>query len=191
MMVGFLVILYKKHKLKKHQIATTDWAGPTPFLETGSENNGHVTLRSANRISLTSFLPQRLSKRLSLLAESGEEMQEMTTSSTFAGKVEKKVEENGPKANKTEKAQMNKPEKLEVDKTEKSEISTKTDDVVVVNETDKNGEIKNNDGQTENAKTEKEEDKASENTPAEPATPENPPTDTNNENKEETGKDGM
>lgn len=95
MMIGFLVILYKKHKLKKHQIATNDWAGPTPFLETGgggSTDKNNVSLRSANRISLTSFLPHRLSKRLSLLAESAEEMQdmqEMTTGTTFAANDEK------------------------------------------------------------------------------------------------------
>uniref|UniRef100_A0AAV2J5L0 LRRNT domain-containing protein n=1 Tax=Knipowitschia caucasica TaxID=637954 RepID=A0AAV2J5L0_KNICA len=101
MLIGFLVIWYKKQKLKKHQIATTDWAGPTPFLETGEVNNGIV--RGASRISLASFLPQRLSKRLSLLAEEMPDMNELMTPSTFGVKEEKKVEKNGVQVDKVEK----------------------------------------------------------------------------------------
>lgn len=129
MMIGFLVILYKKHKLKKHRIATTDWAGPTPFLETGGGGgggNGHVTLRSASRISLTSFLPQRLSKRLSLLAESAEEMQdmqEMTTGTTFIAK-----ERNGGKLE-----QMSEKSPKEADENN-SEASGKTEEVDLADE---------------------------------------------------------
>lgn len=85
MMVGFLVIYMKKRKLQKQQITTTDWAGPSPFLDGGADN-GKVTLRSSNRISLSSFLPQRLSKRLSLLPETDEELQDMTPGTTFGGK---------------------------------------------------------------------------------------------------------
>ncbi|KAJ0022453.1 hypothetical protein NQD34_009943 [Periophthalmus magnuspinnatus] len=208
MMVGFLVILYKKHKLQKHQIATTDWAGPTPFLESGG-NNGHVTLRSANRISLTSFLPQRLSKRLSLLAESVEEMQELqnvVTPTTFIGKEEIKVE-NGPKVDKIDKSELDKTQKTEMDKTEKSEVdkidksaketaesksesSTKTDNVVLVDEKDKNGEIKNKESQSGQVKNETGTNEASENKPSEPATAENPSKEPNKETKEQTGKEG-
>lgn len=82
MVIGFLVIYIKKRKLQKQQISTTNWAGPTPFLESGADN-GQVTLRSSNRISISSFLPQRLSKRLSLLPEVGEEMEDITVGSTF------------------------------------------------------------------------------------------------------------
>lgn len=85
MMVGFLVIYIKKSRLQKQQLTTTDWAGPSPFLESDNEN-GKVTLRTSNRISLSSFLPQRLSKRLSLLPERDEELQDMTPSATFGGK---------------------------------------------------------------------------------------------------------
>ncbi|XP_072247888.1 uncharacterized protein [Leuresthes tenuis] len=85
MMIGFLVIYIKKWRFQKQQITTTDWAGPTPFL-VGEDDNGQVTLRSSNRISLSSFLPQRLSKRLSLLPEMDEELQDMTPSATFGGK---------------------------------------------------------------------------------------------------------
>ncbi|XP_026227378.1 protein EVI2B [Anabas testudineus] len=82
MMLGFLVIFIKKQRLQKQQITTTDWAGPSPFLE-GAAENGLQTRRSSNRISLSSFLPHRLSKRLSLLPETDEEMQDMTGGTTF------------------------------------------------------------------------------------------------------------
>ncbi|XP_071328156.1 protein EVI2B-like [Trachinotus anak] len=85
MMVGFLVIFIKKRKLLKKQITTTDWAGPSPFLDGGADN-GQVTLRSSNRISFSSFLPQRLSKRLSLLPETDEELEDMTPATTFGDK---------------------------------------------------------------------------------------------------------
>ncbi|KAM9318078.1 uncharacterized protein evi2b [Pholidichthys leucotaenia] len=86
MVVGFLVIYIKKRKLHQQQVTSTEWAGPTPFLESGGDN-GQVTLRSSNRISLASFLPQTLSKRLSLLPEADEELLEMTPTTTFGGKT--------------------------------------------------------------------------------------------------------
>lgn len=85
MMVGFLIIYIKKRKLQKQQITTADWAGPSPFLEDGADND-RVTLRSSTRISLSSILPQRLSKRLSLLPETDKELQDMTSGTTFGGK---------------------------------------------------------------------------------------------------------
>uniref|UniRef100_A0A672HCF0 Uncharacterized protein n=1 Tax=Salarias fasciatus TaxID=181472 RepID=A0A672HCF0_SALFA len=101
MMVGFLVIHYKKRNLQRQNTTTSDWAGPSPFLESGS-NNGHVAMRSSNRISLSGFLPQRLSKRLSLLPETDEEMEDMTPATTFGTKPlensnGQKVDENGVK----------------------------------------------------------------------------------------------
>lgn len=84
MMVGFLVIYMKKRKIQQQQLTTTDWAGPSPFLEGGGDKE-QVTLRSSNRISLSSFLPQRLSKRLTLLPETEEELQDMTPGTTFGG----------------------------------------------------------------------------------------------------------
>lgn len=87
MMLGFLVILVKKRKLQKQQITSSDWAGPSPFLESSAEN-GQITRQSSNRISLSSFLPQRLSKRLSLLPETEEELEDMTPGTTFGDKHE-------------------------------------------------------------------------------------------------------
>ncbi|XP_028276420.1 mucin-3A-like [Parambassis ranga] len=85
MMVGFLLIYIKKQKMQKQQVTTTDWAGPSPFLEHGGDS-GQVSLRSSNRISLSSFLPQRLSKRLSRLPETDEELEDLTPGTTFGGK---------------------------------------------------------------------------------------------------------
>lgn len=86
MMLGFLIIYLKKRKLRKQQITTSDWAGPSPFLEGGADIS-QAELRSNNRISLSSFLPQRLSKRLSLLPETEEEMEDLTPGSTFGDKT--------------------------------------------------------------------------------------------------------
>ncbi|XP_071378313.1 protein EVI2B-like [Centroberyx affinis] len=83
MMIGFLVIYVKKRKLQKQQINTRDWAGPSPFLDSGTDGDDQVELRSSNRISLSSFLPQRLSRRLSLLQETDEELEDIKPSSTF------------------------------------------------------------------------------------------------------------
>ncbi|XP_069578617.1 uncharacterized protein [Brachyistius frenatus] len=85
MMVSFLCIYIKKRKLQKQNITTTDWAGPSPFLESGTDS-GQVSLRSSNRISLSSFLPQRLSRRLSLLPETDEELDDITPEGTFGHK---------------------------------------------------------------------------------------------------------
>lgn len=85
MMVGFLVIYIKKKKLQRQKTITADWAGPSPFLE-GGVDNGQVTLRSSNRISLASFLPQSLTKRLSSLPEKDEELKDMTPGTTFGDK---------------------------------------------------------------------------------------------------------
>ncbi|XP_044211027.1 flocculation protein FLO11 [Thunnus albacares] len=101
MMVGFLFIFIKKRKLQRQQITTSDWAGPSPFLQGGTDN-GQITLRSSNRVSFSSFLPQRLSKRLSLLPETDEELEEIRPGTTFGSKHERssfgqKVDENDVK----------------------------------------------------------------------------------------------
>lgn len=136
MMIGFLVILYKRQKLKKHQMATSDWAGPTPFLD-GETDNNHVTLRSASRISLSSFLPQRFSKTLSLLPETGEEMEEVMPGTTFGGNQE----QNEEKAAKEMK--------------ENSENSVQTEDTLMINETEPNGQVDT--GEKENGQSQTEE----------------------------------
>lgn len=105
MMVGFIIIYVKKRKIKRQQISTKDWAGPSPFLDSRTDN-GEVTLRSSNRISISSFLPQRLSRRLSLLPEEDQEMEDITEGTTFGGKHRKvsfapEVTKNGQESNGT------------------------------------------------------------------------------------------
>lgn len=82
MVVCFLVIYIKKWKLHKQQITTNDWAGPSPFINSGDDKS-RVTLQSSNRISLSSFLPQRMSRKLSLLPEAGEELENINIGTTF------------------------------------------------------------------------------------------------------------
>ncbi|XP_008274599.1 mucin-22 [Stegastes partitus] len=98
MMVGFLVIFIKKRKLRKQQITASEWAGPSPFLEGGADNE-RVALRSSTRISFASFLPQRLSKRLSMLPEVDKELEDMTLGTTFGGKHQESTFDRGVDGN--------------------------------------------------------------------------------------------
>lgn len=82
MMLSFLLIYIKKRKLSEQQITTKNWAGPSPFIENGRDD-GQDGPRSSNRISLSSFLPHRMSRRLSLLPEAEEELEDITPGSTF------------------------------------------------------------------------------------------------------------
>lgn len=82
MMLSFLVIYIQKHKLKEQQITTKNWAGPSPFIENGQDGS-QDGVRSSHRISLSSFLPQRMSRRLSLLPEADEELEDISPGTTF------------------------------------------------------------------------------------------------------------
>ncbi|CAF93228.1 unnamed protein product [Tetraodon nigroviridis] len=82
MMLSFLVIYFKKRKLNQQQISTKNWAGPSPFIESG-QDDGPDGARSSHRVSLSSFLPQRMSRRLSLLQEAEEEMEDISPGTTF------------------------------------------------------------------------------------------------------------
>ncbi|XP_070827186.1 uncharacterized protein [Chaetodon trifascialis] len=90
MMVGFLLIYIKKQKLQRQQNTTRDWVGPSPFLGGGADN-GQATLRSSHQIPLSSFLPQRLSKRMSLLPEEDEESEDMPSVTTFGDKHQESI----------------------------------------------------------------------------------------------------
>ncbi|XP_068440457.1 mucin-13-like [Clinocottus analis] len=86
MLAGFLLIYVRKRTLRKQQMATDDWAGPSPFLEGGAnDENGRVAVRSFNRISLSSLLTHRLSRRMSAAPRADEEVDAMTPASTFGG----------------------------------------------------------------------------------------------------------
>uniref|UniRef100_A0A3P9HYC9 Uncharacterized protein n=1 Tax=Oryzias latipes TaxID=8090 RepID=A0A3P9HYC9_ORYLA len=89
MMAGFLAIYITKRRIQKQQIMVTDWAGPSPFLQDEGDG-GQVTQRPANRISIASFLPHRLSKRLSLLHDMDQELKDMAPAVTFGHEVQVK-----------------------------------------------------------------------------------------------------
>ncbi|XP_054901688.1 protein EVI2B-like [Poeciliopsis prolifica] len=83
MIVGFLLIYIRIQRLQKEQ-TTTSWAGPSPLMD-GEANNDNALLGSSNRISMTSFLPNRLSKAFSLLPETNE-MTDITSRGTLEEK---------------------------------------------------------------------------------------------------------
>lgn len=85
MIIGFIAIFFRKQKSKQQHVLTKDWAGPSPFLENSTENS-HANFMLSNRISVSSFLPQRLSRKLSLLPEEDQELDEIMTGATFGGK---------------------------------------------------------------------------------------------------------
>lgn len=90
MIIGFIAIFVQRKKYKQQQVLTKDWAGPSPFLENNTDN-GHVNLTASNRISFASFLPQRMSRKLSLLPEEDQELDDIMTGTTFGGKQETNV----------------------------------------------------------------------------------------------------
>lgn len=80
MMLAFLVIYVKKRKLVEEQTTAKNWAGPSPFIE-GGDCDAQEKPRPSNRISISSFLPQR--RKLSLLPEADEEMEDINPGTTF------------------------------------------------------------------------------------------------------------
>lgn len=93
MFVGFVVVFIRNHQMKKKQMEYSDWAGPSPFIEADIHPNlqtinedGSFHRQGSNRISLHSFLPQQLSKRLSMLSSMNEEVPlEDTQASSTSG----------------------------------------------------------------------------------------------------------
>lgn len=87
MIIGFIAIFVWKQKHKQQQVVTKDWAGPSPFLENNT-SNGHMNFTSSSRISVSSFLPQTLSRKLSLLPEEDQELEDIIMGTTFGGTQE-------------------------------------------------------------------------------------------------------
>ncbi|XP_036391945.1 proline-rich receptor-like protein kinase PERK10 [Megalops cyprinoides] len=96
MLLAIVFILLRKRRTQRRQLNDPTWAGPSPFLDGGAQpqlpagdDEGGDLLKDSKRISLVGILPRRLSKRLSLLKESDEEvlMGEIPSGSTF-GRVQ-------------------------------------------------------------------------------------------------------
>ncbi|XP_058269103.1 protein EVI2B [Hemibagrus wyckioides] len=92
MFIAFLAVLARNRRIKKKKMENTDWAGPSPFIDGETHPNlpnvsedGPFNHRDSRRISLNSFLPQRLSKRFSMLSPMEEEvpLENIQVSSTF------------------------------------------------------------------------------------------------------------
>ncbi|XP_027003945.1 protein EVI2B [Tachysurus fulvidraco] len=89
MFIAFVVVLLRNRQMKKKKLENTDWAGPSPFIDGDNLPNinedGSFHSRESKRISLNSFLPQRLSKRFSMLSPTDEEvpLEDIQVSSTF------------------------------------------------------------------------------------------------------------
>lgn len=92
MFIAFLVVLARTRRIKKKKMENTDWAGPSPFIEGDTHPNlpnvnedGPFNHRESKIISLNSFLPQRLSKRFSMISPKEEEvpLESIQVSSTF------------------------------------------------------------------------------------------------------------
>lgn len=95
MMASFAVIFLRMRRRQSRQLVNTAWAGPSPFLDGGVGHGGQVEMRASNRISLSGFLPQRLSKRMSLLKEV-DETKHLTAGVTFGREKDDEVTtENG------------------------------------------------------------------------------------------------
>ncbi|XP_041097271.1 protein EVI2B [Polyodon spathula] len=74
MMFAIVFITIRKRRLQQRRAADSNWAGPSPFLDgqilsPPVEDEGNYSQRRSKQISLGTFLPQRLSKRFSLLEE--------------------------------------------------------------------------------------------------------------------------
>lgn len=81
MFIAFVVVWVRNHQKKQKQTDNPDWAGPSPFIEADIQPNlptvnedGPFQRHELKRISLHSFLPQQLSKRLSILSLVDEEV---------------------------------------------------------------------------------------------------------------------
>ncbi|KAI4896613.1 hypothetical protein NFI96_008471 [Prochilodus magdalenae] len=89
MFLAINAIVIRNRRMQKKKMENSDWAGPSPFLEsdTQTEMRSHgedgLFRRDTKRISLHSFLPQRLSQRLSLLVEEEVQMNDIAGGSTF------------------------------------------------------------------------------------------------------------
>ncbi|XP_051535803.1 protein EVI2B-like [Myxocyprinus asiaticus] len=80
MFIAILVILIRKNKIQKRQLENPEWAGPSPFLD------GEIQPNLPEMDVSDRYLPQRLSKHLTLRRNTNEDicMGDILQGSTFA-----------------------------------------------------------------------------------------------------------
>ncbi|XP_077064258.1 ecotropic viral integration site 2B [Siphateles boraxobius] len=92
MFIAIIFILLKKHKMQRKQLENPEWAGPSPFLDGDVQPNlpnmdesETISRQGFNQVSISRYLPQQLSKHLTLGRNTSEEvlMGDILQGSTF------------------------------------------------------------------------------------------------------------
>nr|XP_055052791.1 protein EVI2B [Misgurnus anguillicaudatus] len=100
MFIGIIYILVRKRKIQKKQLENSEWAGPSPFLDgelqpdvPATVESESVNRRGFGQISISKYLPQRLSKHLTLRRDTDEEvfMGDILQGSTFGRQIPDEV----------------------------------------------------------------------------------------------------
>ncbi|XP_048015898.1 protein EVI2B [Megalobrama amblycephala] len=93
MFIAIIFILLRKRKMQKKRLENPEWAGPSPFLDGDVQPNlpnmdesETITRQGFNQVSISRYLPQRLSKHLTLGRNTSEEvlMGDILQGSTFS-----------------------------------------------------------------------------------------------------------
>jgi len=92
MFIAIIFILLKKRKMQRKRLENPEWAGPSPFLDGDVQPNlpnmdesETINGRGFNQVSISRYLPQQLSKHLTLGKNTNEEviMGDILQGSTF------------------------------------------------------------------------------------------------------------
>ncbi|XP_067222205.1 protein EVI2B [Chanodichthys erythropterus] len=92
MFIVILFILLRKRKMQRKRLENPEWAGPSPFLDgdvqpnlPNTDESETINRQSFNQVSISRYLPQRLSKHLTLGRNTSEEvlMGDILQGSTF------------------------------------------------------------------------------------------------------------
>ncbi|KAK7171960.1 hypothetical protein R3I93_004300 [Phoxinus phoxinus] len=101
MFIAIIFILLKKRKMQRKRLENPEWAGPSPFLDGDIQPNlpnmdesETINRQSFNQVSISRYLPQQLSKHLTLGRNTSEEvlMGDILQGSTFGRQNPDEVE---------------------------------------------------------------------------------------------------
>lgn len=81
MFIAIILILLRKRKLQRKRLENPEWAGPSPFLDgdvqpnmANMDESENINRHGFNQVSISRYLPQRLSKHLTLGRNTSEEV---------------------------------------------------------------------------------------------------------------------
>ncbi|XP_067307804.1 protein EVI2B [Pseudorasbora parva] len=92
MFIAIIVILVRKRKMQKKRLENPEWAGPSPFLDgdvqpnlPSTDESETIKRQGFNQVSISRYLPQRLSKHLAFERNTSEEvlMEDILQGTTF------------------------------------------------------------------------------------------------------------